>query len=204
MIQVTLPFAASMRLNDGGCDPAGRLWFGSMATDGQLRRASLYTLGIDYSLTRTLAPVSISNGLGWSPDGRTMYYVDTPTRRVDVFPFDPEAGALGRRRTLATIPSSDGKPDGLTVDADGNVWVALWGGAAVQRLTPAGRPTGRIELPTRNVTSCCFGGPGFEVLYITTARRGLSAQQLAAEPTAGSLFACRPGARGLPAHPFGG
>lgn len=140
MIPVPLPVSEAMRLNDAACDPTGRLWFGSMATDGQLDRASLYTLADDHTLNRALGPVSISNGLGWSPDGRTMYYVDTPTRRVDAFPFDPPSGRLGRRRTLASIPASDGKPDGLTVAADGSVWVALWGGVsrpAVYLLGPA-------------------------------------------------------------------
>jgi sugar lactone lactonase YvrE len=204
MIPVPLPASASMRLNDAACDAAGRLWFGSMATNGELGRASLYTLEVDHSVTCALAPVSISNGLGWSPDDRTMYYVDTPTGRIDSFRFDPETGRLGLRRTFATIPSAEGKPDGLTVDAAGAVWVALWGGAAVQRFSPSGRRAGRIELPVRNVSSCCFGGVELDELYITTARRGLSPEQVDIEPTAGSVFVCRPGSRGLPTYRFGG
>ena len=202
MIPVPLPFSQAMRLNDAACDPAGRLWFGSMATDGQSDRGSLYTLAHDHALTRAFGPVSISNGLGWSPDGRTMYYVDTPTGRVDAFPFDQLSGRLGRRRTLASIPAGDGKPDGLTVAADGSLWVALWGGSAVQRFTSSGRPVGRVKLPTRNVTSCCFGGTDLDELYITTARRGLTAAEQEAEPTAGRMFVCRPGARGMPVHRY--
>ena len=203
-IPVPLPSSETMRLNDAGCDPAGRLWFGSMSTAGDLNRGSLYTLQVDHSVSRAISAVSISNGLAWSPDGRRMYYVDTPTRRVDAFPFDPQTGALGARRTLATISASDGRPDGLTVDAEGGVWVALWGGAAVRRFTASGQPAGRISLPTQNVTSCCFGGPRFDELYITTARRGLSARELDAEPTAGSVFVCRPGPSGLPSDRYGG
>ena len=204
VLPVPLPFPETMRLNDAGCDPAGRLWFGSMSTDGELGRGSLYTLHGDHSVTRALASVSISNGIGWSPDGRRMYYVDTPTQRVDVFAFDPPTGSLGPRRTFARIPASDGRPDGLTVDAQGTVWVALWGGGAVRRFTASGRPAGQVSLPTRNVTSCCFGGPGLDELYITTARRGLCSAELAGEPTAGSVFVCRPGSVGLPPHRFTG
>jgi sugar lactone lactonase YvrE len=204
LVPVLSARAGKMRLNDAACDPAGRLWFGSMATDGQLGRGALYTLAPDHSLSCARASVSVSNGLGWSPDGRTMYYVDTPTQRIDAFAFDVDSGRLGRQRTLATVPVSDGKPDGLAVDGDGSIWVALWGGGAVQQLSPLGRWGHRIELPTSNVTSCCFGGANLQELYITTARRGLASAKLATEPLAGAVFVCSPGTHGLPVTRFVG
>jgi sugar lactone lactonase YvrE len=204
VIPVPLPRVESMRLNDGACDPAGRLWFGSMATDGRRDRASLYTLAADHSLSRAPFSVSISNGIGWAPDGLTMYYVDTPTGRIDAFSFDPDTGGLAARRTLARIPGRDGRPDGIAVDADGAVWVALWGGGAVLRITSSGRLAGRIDLPVSNVTSCCFGGAGIRELYITTATRGLDDKQLAEQPLAGALFVCTPGVAGMPVCRYGG
>jgi sugar lactone lactonase YvrE len=203
-ITVPLPSGEHIRLNDAACDPAGRLWFGSMASDGSRDLASLYTLAADHSVSVALSPVSVSNGLGWAPDGQTMYYVDSPTGRIDAFSFDPQTGNLRGRRTLARIPASHGKPDGLTVDAEGSVWVALWGGGAVQRISPSGALTERIELPVSNVTSCCFGGPALQELYITTARRGLDSKQLAAEPLAGAVFVCAPGVAGLPVSRYRG
>lgn len=204
LVQVPLPIDERLRLNDAACDPAGRLWFGTMATDGRLDQGSLYCLDIDHTLSRVLSPVSISNGLAWSPDARTLYYVDTPTGRVDAFTFDPQAGRLEERRPFARIPEAEGRPDGLTVDADGTVWVAVWGGGAIIRLTESGARCGAVRLPTPNVTSCCFGGDRLQELFATTARRGLTSTELAAQPTAGAVFACRPGARGLPPARFGG
>jgi len=146
-----------------------------------------------------LPGLSISNGLGWSPDDRLMYHVDTPRGRIDVYEFDAEAGTIGGRRTAIAVPPDEGRPDGLTVDAEGGIWVALWGGRAVQRYSPDGRPDLRVELPVSHVTSCCFGDSDLATLYMTSAARG--AEQ---EPLAGSLFCCRPGVQGLPATPFAG
>lgn len=188
------------RMNDGACDPWGRFWAGTMSLDGDTRTAALYRLDPDLSVRRVLACVSISNGIGWSPDGGTMYHVDTPRRRVDVFAFDPLRGALGARRAVIEVAPEDGRPDGLAVDAEGCLWVALWGGAAVQRYDPSGERAERVELPVSQVTSCCFGGDDLETLYVTSAARGAAG----AEPLAGSVFACRPGVRGLPATPFAG
>jgi sugar lactone lactonase YvrE len=187
------------RMNDGACDSRGRFWAGTMSLAGDTRTAGLYRLDPDLSVTRMLPGLSISNGLGWSADDRLMYHVDTPRRRIDVYEFDAVSGAIGGRRAAIAVAPDEGRPDGLAVDADGGIWVAFWGGGAVQRYNPEGRPDARIELPVSQVTSCCFGDSDLATLYITTAARG--AQH---EPLAGSLFCCRPGVRGLPATPFAG
>jgi sugar lactone lactonase YvrE len=187
------------RMNDGACDSRGRLWAGTMSLRGDTRRASLYRLDADLTVTRVLPGLSISNGLGWSPDDRHMYHVDTPRERIDVYEFDAERGVIGARRAAIPVAAERGRPDGLAVDAEGGIWVALWGGGAVQRYSPEGRPDVRIELSVSQVTSCCFGDSDLGTLYITTAARGTSR-----EPLAGSVFSCRPGVQGLPATPFAG
>ena len=187
------------RMNDGACDSRGRFWAGTMSLAGDTRTAALYRLDPDLSVTRVLPGLSISNGLGWSPDDRLMYHVDTPRGRIDVYDFDAERGVIGAREAAIPVAPERGRPDGLAVDADGGIWVALWGGAAVQRYTPEGRPDARIELSVSQVTSCCFGDSDLGTLYITTAGLGTSR-----EPLAGSVFSCRPGVQGLPATPFSG
>jgi sugar lactone lactonase YvrE len=187
------------RMNDGACDSRGRFWAGSMSLVGDTRTAALYRLDPDLTVTRVLPGLSISNGLGWSPDDRLMYHVDTPRRRIDVYEFDAVSGTLGGRRAAIAVAAEHGRPDGLAVDAEGGIWVALWGGSAVQRYTPEGREDTRIELPVSQVTSCCFGDADLGTLYITTAARGAEHDALA-----GSLFRCRPGVEGLPATPFAG
>jgi sugar lactone lactonase YvrE len=186
------------RMNDGACDSGGRFWAGTMSLRGDTRAAALYRLDPDLRVTRVLPGISVSNGLGWAPDGATLYHVDSPRRRIDVYDFDPHSGGIAGRRAVIPVSPELGTPDGLTVDAEGGIWVALWGGAAVQRYSADGGVDERIELPATNVTSCCFGGPDLRTLYVTTARRG------AREPLAGALFACRPGVAGLPATPFAG
>jgi sugar lactone lactonase YvrE len=187
------------RMNDGACDSRGRLWAGTMSLGGDTRTAALYRLDPDLRVMRVLPGLSISNGIGWSPDDRLMYHVDTPRRRIDVYEFDAERGAIGARRAAIPVPPEHGRPDGLAVDAEGGIWAALWGGGAVQRYTPEGMLDARVELPVSQVTSCCFGDPELGTLYVTSASRGAEH-----EPLAGALFACRPGVRGLPATPFAG
>jgi sugar lactone lactonase YvrE len=191
------------RMNDGKCDPDGRFWAGTMRYDEQEGGGALYRLDPDGTVTTVLTGVTTSNGLGWSPDGHTMYYIDTPTRRMDAFEFDPATGALGARRTLTEVEGT-GFPDGMTVDHEGMLWVALWGGSAVHRYTPQGDLDTVVNLPVTRVTSCAFGGPDGADLYITTARTGLSESALAAQPAAGGLFRCRPGVTGPPATAFAG
>jgi sugar lactone lactonase YvrE len=187
------------RMNDGACDSRGRFWAGTMSLDGDTRTAALYRLDPDLSVTRVLPGISVSNGIAWAPDGSVLYHVDSPRRRIDLYEVDPLTGAVGCRRSVIPIAAELGTPDGLTVDAEGGVWVALWGGSAVLRFSPEGVLDERLELPVTNVTSCCFGGRDLGTLYITTAARGAPE-----EPLAGALFACRPGVRGLPATPFAG
>jgi sugar lactone lactonase YvrE len=187
------------RMNDGACDGRGRFWAGTMSLAGDTRSAALYRLDPDLRVTRVLPGVSVSNGIGWDPTGSMLYHVDSPRRRIDVYDFDGDAGTVGGRRAVIPIAAQLGSPDGLAVDAEGGIWVALWGGGAVQRHSPAGVLEERIELPATNVTSCCFGDADLGTLFVTTASR-----RAAHEPLAGAVFACRPGVRGLPSTPFAG
>ncbi|MEU5217011.1 SMP-30/gluconolactonase/LRE family protein [Streptomyces sp. NPDC020807] len=184
------------RMNDAGVDPAGRLLAGTMAYDETPGAGALYRLDGE-ALTPLLPSVGISNGLGWSPDGTRLYYADSLTGRVDVFAYDVGTGELRDRTPFAALER--GVPDGLTVDSEGRVWVASWGGGEVLAHAPDGSLHARVEVPAAHVTSCAFAGPDLDVLVITTATAGLDAAARRAQPDAGRLFACRPGATGLPA-----
>lgn len=186
------------RANDAAVAPDGSLWAGTMRYDEAAGGGTLSRLTGDGSVELVLGDVAVSNGTGWSPDGRLMYYVDSPTRQVDV--FHHEDGRAVDRRRFAQIEHGAGYPDGLTVDADGCVWVALWDGAAVRRYTPDGELDRVIELPTPRVTACAFGGPDLTDLYITTARVGLTAPH----PVAGSLLVIPGAGKGLPQPAFAG
>jgi sugar lactone lactonase YvrE len=187
-----------VRMNDGDCDPDGRFYCGSMAYDESPRAGALYRLDAGGNTTVVRTGVTISNGLAWSPDGATAYYVDTPTQRIDAVDYHPTHG-LTHSRPVVHIPPADGAPDGLAVDADGRLWVALWGGAAVRCYLPDGRLAEHLTLPVTQVTACTFGGPGLDELYITTSR-----QQVVpgTQPEAGALFRARVGARGLPTRGY--
>lgn len=192
-----------LRFNDGACDPQGRFWAGTMAWDHRSGAASLYRLDTDLHLTRVLDGVTTSNGLGWSPDGATMYYVDTRTERIDAFDFDGATGAISRRRPFVHV-EGPGRPDGLCVDAEGAVWVALWAGSSVRRYLRDGTLDAVVTLPVAQVSSCGFGGHGLDTLFITTAASGLSTADRQSQPLAGALFRTDPGVRGLPRSAFGG
>lgn len=192
-----------LRFNDGKCDPAGRFWAGTMAYDEALGTGALYRLDPDGEALMVLGEVTISNGLAWSLDGGTMYYIDTPTQRVDAFSYDPMTGEIEDRRPEIHVPPEAGAPDGLTIDADGGLWIALWGGSAVHRYLE-GRLERVIGLPVSQPTSCCFGGAGLDELYITSAWQGLSPDARQAQPLAGALFCVRPGVRGVPPAVFAG
>jgi len=187
----------TVRFNDGGCDPDGRFYCGSMAYDEREGAGTLYRLDAEGSVDVVLLGATISNGLEWDPRGTLAYYVDTPTCRVDVFDYDGDWG-LRNRRTFTEI-RSDGMPDGLTVDREGGVWVALYAGGAVHRYDASGNLDAVVEVPVSKPTACTFGGDDLGTLFVTTTREGLPED---AEPLAGALFAVQPGVRGLPARTF--
>ncbi|MFI2715929.1 SMP-30/gluconolactonase/LRE family protein [Streptomyces collinus] len=186
------------RANDAAIAPDGALWAGTMRYDEAPGGGTLSRVTGGGTVEAVLDDVAVSNGTGWSPDGRLMYYIDSPTRRVDV--FDYADGRISGRRTLAVIEEGAGFPDGLTVDAEGCVWVALWQGSAVRRYTPGGELDRVIELPVPLVTACAFGGPDLTDLYITTARTGLTGPPA----LAGSLFVVPGAGKGLAQSPFAG
>jgi sugar lactone lactonase YvrE len=191
----------SVRMNDGACDPVGRFWAGSMAYDESVGAGALYRLDLDGTVTPVLSGVTISNGLGWSPSGRHCYFIDSGTGGVDRFGYDVDDGVLSDRERLVSIPAESGVPDGLAVDSDGCVWVALWGGGQVRRVDSSGRLLEVLHLPVAQVTSCAFGGSDLGDLYITTSRYRLTENQLASQPLAGSIFVIDPGVVGHPAPP---
>jgi len=189
------------RMNDGKVDPAGRLWAGTMFDNEGPGGGAFYRLDPDLRVSRMLKPVSISNGLDWTDDRREMLYIDTTTLRVDRFEYDLATGGLGARRPWVTIPDGAGFPDGMTLDAEGCAWIALWGGWCVVRFAPDGTPLSRIDVPAASVSSCVFGGPDLDQLFITTARWPDPAT---AAPGAGRLYVARPGVRGRPPTAFAG
>lgn len=192
------PVRDGVRFNDASVDPAGRVWVGSMDIKEKEPLGTLYRLDSGGTLTPVVKGATVSNGIGWSPDGTRMYYNDSPLRRIDMFDYDQATGEAYQGRMFADLSGADGFPDGLTVDADGYVWVAMFAGGALRRFTPAGHQDAVIPLPVSQPTSCAFGGPGMADLFVTTAYRDLSEAQRAAEPLAGRLLRLRPGPVGLP------
>ena len=188
-----------VRMNEGGCDPQGRFWCGSMAYDRRPGGGTLYRLDPDGGVHVAVEGVTISNGLEWSPDGALAYYADTATQRIDLFDHDPQSGLTGRRPFVRL--SDDERPDGLTVDAEGGVWVALNGSGAVRRYTTEGRLDAVVEVGAAKVTACTFGGPDLDQLLITTSRENLGPDE---DPMAGSLFRADVGVRGRPVREFAG
>ncbi len=199
------PHPPDVRFNDGRVDPAGRLWAGTMQLDCRPGAAALYRLDHDWRLHRMVDGVTISNGIAWTRDSRRMYYIDTPTRAVAVFDYEGATGAISNRRLVVEVPAEMGSPDGMTIDAEECLWIAQWNGGCVGRWDPrTGRLLARHELPARRVTSCAFGGPRLDELYVTTARVGLDEGTLATEPHAGGIFRLRPGVVGVPGVAFAG
>lgn len=188
------------RMNEGSCDPDGRFYCGSMAYDQQQGAGKLYRLDPDGTVEVVLEGVTVSNGLEWSPDGSVAYYVDTPTGAVDVFDYDSATGLTGRR-TFARLPAGQGMPDGLTVDSEGGVWVAVYGGGRVLRYSDTGVLEEIVSVPATNVTACTLGGDNLDELFITTSREGLEDGE---DPLAGSLFRVPAGVRGVPVREFAG
>jgi sugar lactone lactonase YvrE len=184
------------RSNDAKCDPAGRLWVGTMADDERPGAGSLYRVDPDRTVVRVLEGTTISNGLGWSLDGRRMYFIDSPTRRVDALAFDPDRGRVTDRETFVDTSAFPGLPDGLAIDAEGCLWVAMHEGAALLRFSPEGRHVGSVEMPVERPTSCCFAGPALDRLVVTTAR--------GSDGAGGDLFVVDPGVVGTPTVAFAG
>jgi sugar lactone lactonase YvrE len=192
------------RMNDGNVDRRGRFFAGSMLYSEQAGGGRLYRLDPDLSVGVVLDQVSVSNGIDWSPDGRAVYYVDSNERTITRFDFDEDTAAWSNAATFARLAEGEGFPDGLTVDSDGCVWLAVWDGAQVRRYSPDGRVDQVFKMPAPRVTSCGFGGPDLATLFITTARVGLTASQLQEYPLSGSLFAIRPGVSGSSRNSFAG
>lgn len=190
----------SIRMNEGGCDPAGNAYAGSVAYDHRVGIAKLYVLHPDLTLGVALDAVTVSNGIDWSPDSAVAYYIDSHTRRIDAFSWDP-VGGLRERRPFVSFDDIDGDPDGLTVDAEGGVWVAMFGASQVRRYSAAGTLDFILEVPVSRVTAMAFAGPRLDELIITTSRKGLD---IPVETSAGALFGAHPGVRGLPIRDFAG
>jgi sugar lactone lactonase YvrE len=206
-----------VRMNDGKCDPQGRFWAGSMAFSGAPGRGALYRLDPDLTVTRVLDRCTISNGLDWSDDGGRLYYIDSGVPGVDVFDFDGATGTIANRRRVVDVPNDEDAPagatapDGMTIDAEGFLWVAVWGGGEVRRFTTTGELDAVVEMPVACPTSVAFGGDDLADLYITsmtpdrTAKDGRTPVDVwDPKPSEGALFRCRPGVAGRPARTFAG
>ena len=193
------------RLNDGKASPEGRFWFGSLSMANEKKQASLYVMEHDGNVRHILPGLTNSNGIGWSPDGKTFYHIDTPTRLVSAFDYDARFGGIRNRRIVIRFPDDPhwGYPDGMTVDSQGMVWIAHWEGACVSRWDPkTGDILAVVHVPASQVTSVAFGGKCLDTLYVTTARCHLTSEKLVGQPYAGGLFAVEPGVTGLPTNFF--
>lgn len=193
------------RFNDGKCDAAGRFWAGTMSLTGVPEQGALYCLEPDLSIRTVLDNISCSNGLAWSPDNRTMYYIDSPTKKVMSYDFELETGSIRNPRVVATVSEQGAVPDGMCCDAEGMIWVALWGGYGIRKWNPhTGELLLKLDVPAEQSSSCAFGGAGLDELYITSARVGIAEDKLREEPLNGGLFVYKPGVKGLPTFAFGG
>ena len=192
------------RFNDGKCDPRGRYLAGTMNMDEKNAHGSLYSFD-GKSITRLLSQITISNGMTWSPDHQTFYYIDTPTREVRAFDYDLSTGKVANPRCVISVPPVLGWPDGMTSDRQGNLWVAMWGGAQVTKWNPeTGRLLEQIPIPAKNVSSCTFGGRDRNELYITSARIGLDKVSLTQYPLTGGVFRIQTEVEGMPTFEFAG
>jgi sugar lactone lactonase YvrE len=192
------------RFNDGKCDPNGNLWVGSMNTKQTAPTANLYKVDVRGMASKMLDRVTISNGIVWTKDKKTMYYIDTPTGSIQAFDFDASSSSISNERVAVLVPESLGYPDGMTIDEEDKLWVGLWNGNSVARFDPlSGKLLSKIEVPAHNVTSCSFGGENFETLYITTASVDMTDEEHQKYPLAGSLFEVKPGVRGVAGNFFG-
>jgi sugar lactone lactonase YvrE len=194
--------AEGTRMNDAACDPKGRLWAGALAKDFRVGGGTLFCLGGDGRCKAVLEDLTIPNGMGWSPDGRTMYLADSGRRVVIAFDFDAVNGEISSGRVLIALDEGDETPDGLTVDARGQLWVAIYGGGRVNRYRPNGQLRESVVIPAEQVTSCAFAGLGMNRLYVTTGTEGWSSERRQADPGAGLVYRCETGSWGVAAQPF--
>jgi sugar lactone lactonase YvrE len=194
----------SNRFNDGKCDPEGRFWVGTLSLTEEERAGSLYRVNGDFSCSKMEERLTIPNGMVWSLDRSRFYFIDTPTKEIAVYDYDLSRGTITNKRTAISFEKEEGVPDGMTIDSEGMLWIAHWGGWQVSCWNPAtGKKLFHISLPVGHVTSCTFGGENLQDLYITSARKGLTSEQLKQQPLAGSLFVVRDtGFRGLPTFEF--
>lgn len=193
----------TIRCNDGKCDPAGRLWVGTMGFGAPKGKGSLYCIWPDGTINTMLTKVTISNGIVWSANQKYMYFNDTPTNKIIRFRYDNRSGNILYDGIAIQIPEGSGSPDGMAIDKNDNLWVAQWGGSGVYCYNPyTGELLTKVAVPAPNVASCTFGGENLDTLYITTARSGLSEEQLREYPLSGSVFYCKPGAIGVKANHF--
>lgn len=192
-----------MRYNDGKCDPAGRFWVGSMGLKAEKKAASLYCIEANGKFTEPVDSVTISNGIVWTSDATKMYYIDTPTREIWGYDYDLKTGSIQNKYVAVKIPEGMGFPDGMTIDEDNMLWVAMYGGGCVAQFNPlTGNLMAKVLVDAPNVTSCAFGGSDLKTLFITTARQGMNDEKLKAYPEAGSVFVAFPGVKGVKPNYF--
>lgn len=192
------------RFNDGKCDRNGRFWAGTTDIDEVDPTGSLYSVGTSLAVDKHFSDVIVANGLGWSPDNCTMYFTDSGIQTIHAFDYDIKTGSIANRRDFVVVDSSEGIPDGLTVDAEGYIWSAHWNGSRITRYDPAGKVNKVIEMPVPNVTSLAFGGKNLDQLYITSARLGMTDEEIEQAPLSGGLFVMETGCQGLPETSFAG
>ena len=197
------PAIEGNKYNDGKCDANGRLWVGTMDTNTAPEKGGFYVVNGNGEYQQVLKDVSVSNGVCWSLDGKTMYYQDSPLKTISAFDFDLKNGTISEREEVVKVPKDMGDPDGNTIDATGMVWMANWGGACVSKWNPhTGQMLQKVDVPAYNVTSVAFGGENLEDLYITTASLYMPAEKESLYPDAGKLFVCKPGVKGIRANYF--
>jgi sugar lactone lactonase YvrE len=193
------------RFNDGKCDTAGRFWAGTLAYDLEKGKGSLYCLNTDLSVEKKVEGVTISNGLAWNKTQDAFYFIDTPTRQISAFDYEPDSGEIQNRRVVKELSEKDGYPDGMAIDEENYLWIALYNGAKVIRINPEnGGIVAEIRLPVPKPTSCAFGGKNMDELYITTCREHMSTEEIERDPLSGSLFKVKLPVKGLPVSSFAG
>lgn len=193
------------RFNDGKCDVAGRFWAGTMSLNGTANQGALYCLEPDLTIRTIFENVTCSNGLAWSPDNRTMYYIDSPTKKVMAYDYNVQTGEMSNPSVAVEVAEEGAVPDGMTCDEEGMIWVALWGGYGIRRWNPyTGELLLKVDVPAEQSSSCVFAGPELDELYITSARVGISEEKLAQHPLSGGLFLYKSGVKGQPTYAFGG